>query len=42
MEQHAAITKQGPKFTLERFGDAKVLKNGKVITTPVDLNHLDR
>lgn len=42
MEKHAGITTKGGKFTIERFGDAKVLRNGVILTSPCDLNHLDR
>ena len=29
-------------FTIERFGDAKVLRNGQPVSNVVELNHLDR
>ena len=42
LEKHAAITIKGGKFSIERFGDARVLRNGKLLTTPSELVHLDR
>jgi hypothetical protein len=42
LEKHAAITNKGGKFTIEKFNDAKVLRNGAPLTSVSDLNHLDR
>jgi hypothetical protein len=42
IEQHAAINSKAGKFTIERFGEAKVLRNGKPLIAPSDLVHLDR
>jgi hypothetical protein len=42
LEKHGAITNKGGKFTIERYGEAKLLRNGKLVSTPSDLVHLDR
>ena len=42
LDPHAGITKKGAKFTLEKYGNARLLQNGKQVDTVVDLNHLDR
>ncbi|CAF0775063.1 unnamed protein product [Brachionus calyciflorus] len=42
LESHATITSTGGKFKIERHNDAKVLRNGKPLTVPSDLVHLDR
>lgn len=42
MEKHAAITNKGGKYSIERYGDARVVRNGKLLTAPSELNHLDR
>ena len=42
MEKHGAITNKGGKFTIERFGEAKLLRNGKLVSSPSELVHLDR
>lgn len=41
-EKHCAIINKGGQFSIERYGDARVLRNGKLLTTPSELNHLDR
>jgi len=42
LDQHGAITSSGGKFKLERYGDAKILKNGRQVTAPVEIDHMDR
>lgn len=42
LEKHCAIINKGGKYSIERYGDARVLRNGKLVTTPTELNHLDR
>ncbi len=43
MDPHCAITVAGAKFTIEKLTtDAKVLVNGRSVTSPIDLSHLDR
>jgi hypothetical protein len=41
-DPHAAITKKNGKFTIEKYGNARLLHNGKQIESPVELSHLDR
>lgn len=42
MENHGIITNKANKFTIERLNDSKILKNGKLLSSPTELVHLDR
>ena len=42
MPQHATITVKNQKFIIEKCGDSKVLKNGRLLNDPAELNHRDR
>lgn len=42
LDNHGAITFTKDKFSIERFDDAKILKNGRPITGKSELHHLDR
>lgn len=42
LDQHGAITFSGGKFKLERYGDARIIRNGRMVSSPVDLEHSDR
>lgn len=42
MDPHGIFTIKGGKITLERVGQSKILQNGRVITIPIEINHLDR
>lgn len=41
-DPHGSITVQGGKFTIEAENGGKILRNGRQVTTPVELAHLDR
>ena len=41
-DPHGAITKKNGKFSIEKFGTARLLLNGKQLETVAELNHLDR
>jgi hypothetical protein len=42
LSKHATITAKGGKFTIQKIGDAKILRNGFMVHDPAELNHLDR
>ncbi len=43
MQHHATLTNNGGKFTLEKVGDGKLLRNGRpLVPGPVALEHMDR
>lgn len=41
-DPHAYVTVAGAKCTIEAVGSAKILRNGRQLTTPVEMVHLDR
>jgi hypothetical protein len=42
MDHHGTVTTKGPKVTIERVGQSKILQNGRLLTHPVELAHMDR
>lgn len=40
--QHATITIKGGKYTLQKVGESKILRNGRKLNDPAELVHLDR
>ena len=42
MDPHGHANIKQSKITLERIGQSKILINGRLVTHPTDLNHLDR
>jgi hypothetical protein len=42
LDEHAVFTNKGGKFTLNRLNDAKVLVNGKPVTSETEIKHMDR
>ena len=41
-DPHGYVTVAGTKCTIEAVGSAKILRNGRQVTTPVEIAHLDR
>ncbi|CAF0775133.1 unnamed protein product [Brachionus calyciflorus] len=42
LNEHGIITNTANKFTIERLNDSKILRNGKLLSSPAELVHLDR
>ena len=42
LDKHATLTRVGDKYTLTPCENAKVVHNGKKVTAPFELAHLDR
>lgn len=42
LDSHGEIVRTGDSFTIDRHADAKILKNGRPVTSVTELCHLDR
>ena len=42
MDPHGTANVKGGKVTIERIGQSKILINGRLVTHPTELVHLDR